>query len=347
MLPLDHPLRTPGAMGSACFTQAEDLYDDGLNLLVRELGADRAMVAAQTVRGLEGLWCAGRAGDSASGAPLTFDPNLSFCPQVLQGARTLVIGDAGAETAWLDHAAWRAQGVRSFVGAPLRASGRTLGVLSVQSGTAHVWRPAEITLVNLMAALFAGSMEVEALKIELARAREMLDLTAAVMEDHALESPGSGLPTRRYLDVWCRTNLPEARRRREVIALATWIQPPAPDRDRRLAQLAGSLRGMDLVVELGRSRFLLVLPRTLRAGAELVLERLRSSLGIRELGATLWNPLLGLDREAATLLPAIRRAQLADPGSLERCARGADDGGVVWSLLEPSRENLLGESNQW
>jgi GGDEF domain-containing protein len=217
----------------------------------------------------------------------------------------------------------------------------------VQSEAAHAWQAPEIALVNIMAALFASTMEVEALKIELARSKEMLDLTAAVMEDHALESPGTGLPTRRYLDVWCRTNLPEARRRREVIALATWIQPPAPDRDQRLARLAGSLRGMDLVVELGRSRFLLVLPRTLQAGAGLVLQRLQSTLGIRELGATLWNPLLGPDRDAATLQPAIRRAQLADPGSLERCARGADDGGVVWTLLEPSRANLLGESNQW
>jgi len=103
-------------------------------------------------------------------------------------------------------------------------------VLSVQSEAAHAWQAPEVALVNVMAALFATTMEVEALKIELARAKEMLDLTAAVMEDHALESPGTGLPTRRYLDVWCKTNLSEARRRREVIALATWIQPPMPDR---------------------------------------------------------------------------------------------------------------------
>jgi GGDEF domain-containing protein len=347
-LPLDKHLQALGSMGSACFNHAEDLYDHGLNLLVRQLGADRAMVAAQTVRGLEGLWCAGGEGDGLGGAPLALDPNLNFCPQVmLEPASTLVIADAGADPAWVEHSAWRDLGVRSYVGAPLRVSGRTLGVLSVQSEAAHAWQAPEVALVNVMAALFATTMEVEALKIELARAKEMLDLTAAVMEDHALESPGTGLPTRRYLDVWCKTNLSEARRRREVIALATWIQPPMPDRDRRLAQLAGSLRGMDLVVDLGRGRFLLVLPRTLRAGAELVLDRLRSTLGVRELGATLWNPLLGPDREALTLQPAIRRAQLADPGSLERCARGADDGGVVWTLLEPTRENLLGESNPW
>jgi len=347
-LPLDQHLQALGCMGSAGFAHAEDLYDHGLNLLVRQLGADRAMVAGQTVRGLEGLWCAGGASASPGGAPLAFDPNLNFCTQVMrEPASTLVITDAGADPAWVEHSAWRALGVRAYVGVPLRCSGRTMGVLSVQSEAAHVWQAPEIALVNVMAALFASTMEVEALKIELARAKEMLDLTAAVMEDHALDSPGSGLPTRRFLDVWCRTNLPEARRRREVIALATWIQPPAPDRDQRLAKLAGSLRGMDLVVELGRGRFLLVLPRTLRAGAELVLRRLQSALGVREMGATLWNPLLGPDREAATLQPAIRRAQLADPGSLERCARGADDGGVVWTLLEPSRQNLLGESNPW
>jgi len=94
------------------------------------------------------------------------------------------------------------------------------------------------------------------------------------------------------------------------------------------------------MVDLGRDRFLLVLPRTLRAGAETVLERFRRILGPRPMGATLWNPLLNPDRQAATLQPAIRRAQSADPG-------GQGTGEVVWTLLEPSRENILGETDQW
>jgi GGDEF domain-containing protein len=224
------------------------------------------------------------------------------------------------------------------VGVPLRYSGGPVGVLSVQSEPARAWRTSEVALVNAMAALFAKTMEVEALKAELARAKEALDLTAAVMEDHALESARTGLPSRRYLEVWSRSNLPLARRRREVIALATWIQPPRPERGQQLARLAGSLRGVDLLVDLGRDRFLLVLPRTLQAGAEIVLERCRQALGPVAMGATLWNPLLGPDRDAETLQPAIRRVQ----NLLER----AGDGEVAWCFLAPSRENLLGEG-QW
>jgi hypothetical protein len=58
------------------------------------------------------------------------------------------------------------------------------------------------------------------------------------------------------------------------------------------------------------------------------------------MGATLWNPLLAPDRGADTLQPAIRRAQAADPG-------GGRAGDVVWSLLEASRENILGEPGKW
>jgi GGDEF domain-containing protein len=332
-------------MGSTCFPHAEDLFDHGLNLLVRQLGVTRALVASVGGRGLEHLWCAG--GETAR-APFPHDPNLNFCPHVLrEPMTTLVIGDAGADPAWAGHSAWRTLGVRAYIGAPLRFSGEAMGVLSVQSETVRAWQPAEVALVNVMASLFAKAMEIEALKSELIQAKDVLDLTSAVMEDHALENARTGLPTRRYLEVWCKSSLTLARRRSEVIALATWIQPPRQDRTQILTQLAGTLRGVDLLVDMGRDRFLLVLPRTLQAGAEVVLKRFRKVLGRKAMGATLWNPLLNPDRDADTLQPAIRRAQIADPGSLERCAQGVDGGEVVWSLLEPTRENILGESGQW
>ncbi len=343
----DH-LQALGSLGCACFAHPEDLFDHGLNLLVRQLGADRAMLASVTDRGLENLWCAGGESDGSAEMPFPHDPNRNFCAQVLrEPMTTLVIGDADGDPAWAGHSAWRALGVRAYLGAPLRFSGRPMGVLSVQSEAARDWQPSEIALVNVMAALFSKAMEVEALKVDLARANEVLDITAAVMEDHALENPRTGLPTRRYLEVWCKSSLTLARRRREIIALATWVQPAGPDRDGFLERLAGSLRGVDLLVDLGRDRFLLVLPRTLRAGAEIVLERLLRGRGVKHLGATLWNPLLEPDRDAATLQPAIRRAQAAGQGSVEHRPDGADDGGAAWTLLEPSRENLLGESVQW
>lgn len=335
----DDHLHALGALGSTCFPHAEDLFDHGLNLLVRQLGVDRAVVASMTARGLESLWCAGGEGRE-DGSPIPHDPDLGFCRQVMrEPGATLVIADAEADPAWAGRPGRpdRAPGVRAYVGAPLRFSGGPMGVLSVQSEPARAWQSSEVALVNAMAALFGKAMEVESLKAELARAKEVLDLTAAVMEDHALESTRTGLPTRRYLDVWCRSSLPQARRRREIIALAIWVQPARSERGQMLAELARSMRGVDLLVDLGRDRFLMVLPRTLRAGAEIVLERFRKALGGVAMGATLWNPLLSPDREAETLQPAMRRAQ----NLLERTGAGE----VAWCFLEPSRENLLGEGS--
>jgi hypothetical protein len=38
---------------------------------------------------------------------------------------------------------------------------------------------------------------------------------------------------------------------------------------------------------------------------------------------------------------------MADPGSLEPAAKGAEAADVIWTFLEPSRESMLGESSQW
>jgi GGDEF domain-containing protein len=340
----DDHLLALATLGATRFASATDLFDQGLGLLVRQLGVDRAVMASVYDGHLEILWSAG--GGSLAAFPP--DPNLNYCSHVLGGpGPALVIGDAEADPAWRRHPAWRELGVRAYVGAQLSGSGGGLGVLSVQCGAGRVWRPAEVALVDAMAALFGRTLEVETLKAGLTQAREVLDLTAAVIEDHALESARTGLPTRRYLEVWCRSHLTLARRRHEVIALATWSMPPGPGREQLLARLAGSLRGVDLLADLGRDRFLLVLPRTPRAGADMVLQRVRATLGIKGMGATLWNPLLNPDRDAPTLQPAIDRARKAEPGDLAPGAPGVDDGEVVWTLLEPSRANILGDSSQW
>jgi len=339
-------LQALGAMGCTCFAHPEDLFEHGLRLLVQQLGVDRATVASMTDSGLECLWCAG--GEGEGDAAFQHDPNLSFCPEaLLDPGAALAIADAETDPDWAGHSGWSTLGIRAYAGVALHYSGYAMGVLSVQSARARAWDPAELDLLKVMAALFGKAMEVEALKAELAQAREVMDLNAAVMEDHALESPRTGLPTRRYLEVWCRTSLMLARRRREIIALASWVQPPETGRDELLARLAGTLRGVDLLVDLGRDRFLLVLPRTLKAGADIVLERLRQRLGIKCIGATLWNPLLSPDRETATLEPAIRRTQGAAAGRLEQQAGGADDGEIVWTFLEPSREHLMDGPSEW
>ena len=329
----DPVLRALAALGGAGYGRPEELFERGLAFLVDHLRVDRAMVAVASGQGLESLWLAGT-GEA--------DPNQGFCSHVLQAqAGTLVIPDAAGDPRWMHHAGWRSLQVRAYLGAPLVHGGRVLGVLSAQCGAARAWQRSEIAALDLVAALFAGTMAVEALKVQLWQTQEALDLTAAVVEDNALETTGSGLPSRRYLEVWCRSNLRLARRRREPIALVTWVQPPGPDRARILDQVAGALREVDLLVDLGRDRVLLVLARTLQAGAEVVLARVRQGLGPMPMGATLWNPLLAPDRDDPTLQPGIRRAMAADPGGRE-----AEDR-VVWQLLRASRENFPEVPEEW
>jgi GGDEF domain-containing protein len=343
------PLYALEALDRCGAAEPEDLFRTGLDLLVRQLGVDRALVASQDGRSLEYLWSATGPvppRDAAAGPEL--DPGLNFCGQVLGGAgATLVIADAARDPRWAQHPALVRLGIRAYIGAPLRRSGQVAGVLSVHSRTARTWETGEVALVNVLAGVFGQALEVACLKAELSQAQAILDLTSAVVEDQALDNPRTGLPSRRYLEVWCRSNLVQARRRREVLALAVWAQPPQPGRDGALRRLAGSLRGGDLLADLGQDRFLLVLPRTTRTGAEVVLGRLRQALGPVPVGATLWNPLVRPDRDAPNLEPAIRRAQAALVRGVEPVGPEADDGCVAWSVLEPSQASFREEAGEW
>ncbi|MGA2081670.1 MAG: GAF domain-containing protein [Holophaga sp.] len=347
VLEVDH-LHALGALGATCFTDPQALFDQGLGLLVRQLGVDRAVLASQAGGELESLWCVEAGAERPGGENRVPEPGLGFCPEVLrQPAATLVISNSAQDPRWKAHPGWQSQGIRAYVGAPLRSSGRTHGVLSVQSEAARVWQPSEIALVNVLAVLLGQALEAESLKAQLAQTQAFLELATAVVEDQSMESRRTGLPSRRFLEIWCRSHLVQARRRREVVALAAWTLASAPGRNEALKQLAASLRGVDLLVDLDRDRFLLVLPRTSRAGAEVVLERVRQVLGPVPVGATLWNPLLEPDRDAPTLEPAIRRAQAAEPGGVEARARGDHDGTVAWSMLEPDRASFLEKAGQW
>jgi len=159
--------------------------------------------------------------------------------------------------------------------------------------------------------LFSKTLEVENLKHELRVTRDALDLTSAVVEDSALESSATRLPTRPYLDIWLKANLYLARRRGEAMAVAQFQLELSPDRRRRLKEVAEALRGEDLLVDLGHQAFLLLLPRTPQEGAQILLDRIRQRLGAVPMGATLWNPLHRTDRDDLALKKASHRVALA------------------------------------
>ena len=87
-----------------------------------------------------------------------------------------------------------------------------------------------------------------------------------------------------------------------------------------IRKVVGTLRGNDLLVELGLRRFLLILPQTLQEGAQVLLDRIRVELGNPAMGATLWLP----ERDDLLLGAALRRAEQA---RVEALAAG---GGIQW-----------------
>lgn len=282
-------LEALGNLVEGSFPDPAQLFHHGLSLLVAQLGVDRAVISRFTDLGWEMLWWAHA--PHLTDDPLLRNPIDSFCPLVLEHPnRTLVIPDRHAPGAWRRHAHRALPEIRSYLGTALRQSGRTTGVLSVSSARPHDFSRAEVSMVNALANLFGKTLEVEELKHELRLTRDALDLSTAVVEDSALEAPGTHLPNRHYLDVWMRAYLPLARRRQESIALVRWNLALPQVRAERLVGVMGALRGEDLLVDLGHGAFLLLLPRTDQDGVRTLLERLDPLLGSVPLGGTLWIP---------------------------------------------------------
>lgn len=339
----DH-LSALGKLVEGAFPDPTHFFDHGLALLVQQLGVDRAVMSRLTDLGWEAFWWATAEGTGPDAA--VHEAGTSFAPHVLDNpTRTLVIRDAFVEPAWRDHGAFQRHGVRAYLGAPLASSGRFLGVLSASSSRAKAWSKAEIAMVSALANLFSKTLEVEHLKHELHQTRDALDLTAAVVEDSALESARTHLPNRHYLAIWLKANLYLARRRGEEMAVVTWQMTPDLERRRALRDIAEALRGEDLMVDLGEGGFLLLLPRTSQEGAQILLERIRLRLGPIPMGATLWNPLHKADRNDLSLRNATKRADLALARSRE-LAKGTQ-ASAVWDLLILNPEDLADTTNPW
>lgn len=337
-------LHALGELVDRAFPDPTELFDHGLALLVQQLGVDHAVMSRLTDLGWEAFWWA-TAPDIRPDIAI-HEPALSFCPHVLDNPnRTLMIRNADTDPAWKDHRASQQIGVKAYLGASLNQSGRIMGVLSVTSRRPKAFTRAEVAMVKALANLFGKTLEVEQLKHDLHVTRDALDLTTAVVEDSALEAPGSRLPNPHYLDIWLKANLFLARRRGEAMAVVRWRMPLNRETGRTLKAIADALRGEDLLVDLGQEEFLLLLPRTAQDGAQILLDRMRERLGPLPMGATLWNPLHKADRNDLVLRNAMQRAVLGYRRSQELATpMGAE---VVWDLLLLRPEDLADTTNPW
>lgn len=282
------------------------LFERGLALLVDVLGVDRALLTRVTGFGYEVFWWA--VAPRASMTGIFEAPEKGFCPFVLaHPERLLAVRDSAAEPRWRKTPAHLELGIRSYAGSALKIDGKAIGTLCVQHHAPRTFTRAELSLLRAMAHLMSRTLETENLKQELRAALDALELSSAVVEDSALLSRRSGLPNRRYLEIWLRASLFMARRRKEPMTIALWSQPMTTGTKGRLAACAGHLRGEDLLVELSVDQYLLLMPHTTNSGAEVLLARLRETIGSFPTGATLWLP----DGKDMTMKSALRRVAKA------------------------------------
>jgi len=291
---------------NASRTDPARLFEHGLALLVDRLGVDRAMLTRVTGLGYEVFWWAVADGADMNGV---FEaPEKGFCPWVLAHPdRPLTIRDTSLEARWRKSAGYQELGIRAYSGVALKERENVVGTLCVQSHTPKAFDRSETELIRAMGHLMARTLESESMKQELHGALDALELSGAIVEDSALQSARSGLPNRRYLDIWLRASLFMARRRKEPIALALWSQPLITGARGRLAAAASRLRGEDLLIELSADQYLLIMPHTSEEGAEVLITRLRGILGEHPTGATLWFP----GEDDMTLKSALTRAARA------------------------------------
>lgn len=337
-------LQALGELVDASFPDPTQFFDHGLALMVQELGVDHAVMSRHTELGWEAFWWATAPGIEPD--LVIHEPAHSFCPQVMENpGRTLMIRDATLHPVWKNHPATQILGVKAYLGAALNQSGRIMGVLSVTSHTPKAFTRAEVAMVKALANLFGKTLEVEQLKHELQVTRDALDLTTAVVEDSALEAPCSRLPNPHYLDIWLKANLFLARRRGEEMAVVRWTISLDPASRRALQIVSEALRGEDLLVDMGREDFLLLLPRTGQGGSQILLERIREKLGPIPMGATLWNPMHRTDRDDFAIKHSLKRASLALLRSRES-AQGTMSP-IVWDLLPMHPEDLVDTSIPW
>lgn len=302
----DDPMAALADLLQESHTDSARLFERGLALLVQVLGVDRALLTRVTDLGYEVFWWA--MGPKVTMGELFKAPEKGFCPFTLAHPdRPLTIRDASADPRWSGSSGYLEFGIRAYAGVALMVGGRPHGTLCVQHHASRTFSKEELALLRAMGHLMARTLESENLKQELRAALDALELSSSIVEDSALQSARSGLPNRRYLETWLRSMLFMARRRKESMALALWSQPLIPGTKGRLAAAAGHLRGQDLLVELSADQYLLLMPHTADLGAEVLLGRLRETLGSHPTGATLWLP----DGKDMTLKSALRRVAKA------------------------------------
>lgn len=289
------------------------LFDVALVMLIRQFMVDHALITRLSNGKLDTFWWV----DAGSGAhpPIELHQSLKLCERVLREPEgSLALGTVYPSEGgpWL----------RAFAGVVLREGGQSVGTLSVIHSKPYAFHNEDVDFLRSVAGLLGRALEIENLKYQLQVAKDSLALSSAVVQDSSLESPFSGLPNTRFLDVWIQNHMPHARRQKEVLCLTLWENTETTSDNAATQRVVKMLRGGDLAVEIGKGRFLLLLPQTPQEGAQILLEKIHGELGKPPMGATLWMA----DRDDLMLRGAMGRAEHARQEAIR------EGGGIHWKL---------------
>jgi hypothetical protein len=292
----------------------------GLELLLENLGGACAYLVMMGGETLEAQWWVPSREDEPGPEPVP-----SFCRWLQDNPfRTLALRDIRNDPHWQDDPVLAKRGIRAAAGAALWGEGRLKGLVFVHYPDPHRFSRPELALLDAVAGFMGRILESEDLKFALSRLENSLAITKAVVEDSSIHDPATKLPNLRYLDIWLKANLSLASPDRELMTIAEWHLPgDARAQAALIREVAEGVRGGDLLVSLGKGRFLLILQRMPKGMGHIFLLRLRHRLGELPMGATLWVP--GVDD--AHLESARRRiaSAIARSAAMERPA-------LVWEL---------------
>ncbi|MBI4911291.1 MAG: hypothetical protein HY823_01000 [Acidobacteria bacterium] len=295
----------------------------GLQLLAEALGAAGAILVTVEGSNFETRWWWPDQGEAEGPEPVAeWCRWLSEHPhrilQLREDSRDRQDGDAWAPgiRGAAGMALWRRDRPQAFVFAHFREP-RRLG-------------PMDLAALDAVAAFMGRVLEVEGMKVSMARLEEALALTRAVMEDSGIEDPVTELPNLRYLDLWLKAKISAGVPHREQLTVAQFRLPlDDPANVERIRRLAQRVRGGDLLVAEGPGRFLLLLRRINKAMGNLYLGHLAQILGQIPLGATLWIP----GKDDPGLESVRRRLEQALDAS-----RAREGHGLVWELPEGAED---------
>ena len=110
------------------------------------------------------------------------------------------------------------------------------------------------------------------------------------------------------------------------MVVVEWELKETAPRRKQLTAISQALRGEDLLVDLGRDRFLLLLPHTPQGGSQILISRIRERLGDIPIGGTFWET----EMDDLQLRMAQHRCEIAMKESAVEVGHP-----FVWRFLRP------------